>query len=242
MSQQGKDERELWVGELVAQTINSSQGTDYRVHPGDNPPDVVLQSEDGKFDSIGLEVVVIPSVDMVDRDENNNVFKLQNALNHGLGRSHHAVSVHLTNRARREGVPEDLYEEVLSLIRKAMKNADEGSSQKISFRWQAGREQQLSHYFRIIHIVSLSIRNSIVVTFPRAMYITSDGKWIQDAIEHKISKYSRDSAEGWSLAVDGQSYVDREQIELFKRSVDTVRIPFQQVWVVTSFDKATRIK
>lgn len=202
----------------------------------------MLKSESGKFDLIGLEIVKIPSIDMVDREENSNVFKLQNALNQALGRSHHAVSVHLTDRARREGVPDEFNEEILSLIRKAMKKSDEGNSQKISLRWQDGREQQLSHYFRTIHVVSMSVPNSVVVTFPHAMWVATDGKWIRDAVRKKMKRYSPDAAAMWVLVVDGQSYVDSEQITSFIKDVDSSEFPFKQIWVVTSFDKATRIK
>jgi len=230
---QADKEREILVCQLVADEINKSEGTDYRAIPcNSDPPDVLLVSSSGKHMVREAEVVSTPQ-DFTIRYDNKNVKQFERNLRRALDNlrfCHGRVSVHWSESAIRFGVKEELISALADIIAATAPTVGNLHLRGVEIYQYSPELSRIAHYVSISRLPypALEVHSSF------SWWAPQDGRWIEEAVAKKISKYRCGSvSRKLLLIVDGGAYLDGDQLTAFRVNNRPEQIPFAQLWIVT---------
>ncbi len=229
-------QREVFVCQQVADEINKILGSDYqakRCHS--NAPDVRLLSASGVYPTRQAEVVSAPR-DFTIRDDNRNIAKFERKLVAELSRmSVQGWLLHVawTIEVVRYGIKrcDSIIHELAAIIHEHLPD----SSPNDCIRLEKPVFRSTPAYHAVDFISAYRVSHPILrVQSCGGHLVPMDGHWINEAICQKSEKYGSTPA-NWMLVIDGDSYIDPQQISSFRAGYRCQAAPFSEVWVVTVF-------
>ena len=234
-----KRERERIVSQLVADQINKERNTDYRAELCyRDPPDVVFKSDSGSYDKRYAEVVSTQQ-DFTIRRDNDNLRSCERKLRFALEKIKvcgYSILVNWSDSALRYGVKNNLIARFAALIKECAPNAGHLRLSGVEIYNYDAALAEIVWCFRIFRLCSAELQIGSVTTW----WGPHDGIWIQQAVERKSNKYSRNDSGRWILIVDGLAHLNHDQIAAFRATSPSLSIPFAEIWVVT-MGKAYRV-
>jgi len=227
--------REIEEGRLVAQYLNERQGTDYESRAGDREPaDVVLVSPTGQHPPREAQVVTIP-LDFRNRDDNQNVARVQTRLTEVLvqqGINRVYVGLTLSGEAEMHGMPLRQIEQLAGLIAREVGECD------VTLRYNDIYERSLE-LAELVHNIVISRRGLVLntqVDIPAGGAVPLDGRWIEEGIRHKLERYGGEEAvRGITLIIGVAGFVDDNQVAAFQQAFCEADLPFAEIYINTPF-------
>lgn len=227
--------REIGEGRLVAQYLNGRHGTDYEARAGEREPaDVVLVSPSGQYPPREAQVVTIP-LDFRNRDDNQNVARVQARLTEILGQlgvNQVNVGLTLSREAETRGIPAPRIEQLAGVI------AGEVGNHPVVLRYNDlfERSPELGDFFHSVVISERGLVPNTRVEIPAGGALPPDGRWVEDGIRHKLRRYGGEEAvRGIVLSIGVAGFVDDEQVAAFQRAFCEAELPFAEIYINTPF-------
>jgi hypothetical protein len=228
----------------VAERLNAMENTDYRavaIDRKDEIADVVLVSASRSHPNRRAQAVTIPS-DLQLREDTDSARRLGDRLRGALethGVRHGFVTVRLTRQGRRSGLRVDLVDDLARLVQQG------GDSEAIHWGdtdvWEYSEE--LSDYVGSVSLYRLPEVEGIHISIPLVAYVPSDGRWINEVIDRKLTRYGNaDSVEDIMLVIGALGLVHGGQIASFREGTAGEELPFGEIWLVSGFEGVIRLK
>lgn len=234
--------RELWVACRVANAINERDGSYlYAVSGNHEPEDAVLVSRVDSRCRIPIQVVSTPRYPQL-RSDNKNLRHFEYVLKQELKR-YGFVCGHFSVSWREDAVRYGLDRTRISALAVLIRTRMPGAYGRVSLspEEEYAENPWLCDVANWVHGLCIPELTDLTVTSPTSSYLPRDGRWIAEAIAHKTRKYGKNGCSGVTLIVDGNHYLDCEQIDAFRTEFVASDCPFDHLWVI-SLGAATQIK
>lgn len=240
-TKQAKKAVERRLCESVAGEMNATGGTDYCAESTEqDPPDCVLKSRSGKFQTREVEVTSIPANHVL-REDNGNAWRCAGALKvelRGKGIEGYDISFTLTDEGSRYGVQPSQVKRLAGIVCNGI-FAGRAELNGVEI-WKSAPD--IVDRLDSIGWAPLSTLKELNVHPTFGGWPQPEGcTWIGDAIREKSAAYG-ERAKCWDLVIGGTWQVGADSVEAYMRD-DIVRpSPFRSIWVTTAFDGVFRIQ
>lgn len=243
-----KDARELQVGRIIARTLNAADGSDYEPHPGPRlpaPPDIELRSVTGSRPALGLEVTSAPLAappgeKPLRRDREDFVKLRAEVLAHlvraGLNDARLRITLQDTATASM------VKGKHVDALARFVASCPSGESRALHGSEVRDYDRDLSRVLVSLSVLRMPARSRTTVIFGAASAVPTTGRWIEEAVEQKRTRYADDVARHLMLAVDCDFWIDADQARAYRDSDHARSVLFTEVWVVSKWFDPVRAK
>jgi hypothetical protein len=240
-----KKRKEIDCCQELATELNRRDGTDYRAEASDREPaDVRLVSESGNFPHRLVQVVSIPlHTSREFRDDNHNIESLRERLMEGLRTTSLKqlyVNISLTCWGEAHGLDKGRE----NALRQTIIDQCESVSEALRIHHTHRFPEQLAGHVECVCLCYVPAIKTVDVGINHGGgLLPEDGRWIEEGIKLKTSKYGGQKAvKDLILVIDASAFVDPEQVTNFLQTHFPSTLPFAEVWLVSPWGYVVSLK